>query len=111
MDVRAGARCRGKLPYPNSYRPWAGPNSNTFSRDGPACPRPGDPAPVECGRQEFPAERPRRCPGTERVWISGMPYGLIGILFAADEGLELNLLGLSLGVDTGQTGTVANGPR
>jgi len=40
-----------------------------------------------------------------------MPYGLIGILFAADEGLELNLLGLSLGVDTGQTGTVANGPR
>ena len=26
-------------------------------------------------------------------------YGLIGILFAADEGLELNLLGFHLGVD------------
>jgi hypothetical protein len=28
-----------------------------------------------------------------------LPYGLIGILFAADEGLELNLLGFHLGVD------------
>jgi len=40
-----------------------------------------------------------------------LPYGLIGILFAADEGLELNLLRLSLGVDPGQAGTVAAGPR
>jgi len=38
----------------------------------PASPRPGDPAPVECGRQGFPAGRPRRRPGTERVWISGI---------------------------------------
>ena len=40
-----------------------------------------------------------------------LPYGLIGILFAADEGLELNLLGLSLGVDLGQAGPVAAGSR
>jgi len=40
-----------------------------------------------------------------------LPYDLIGILFAAGEGLELNLLGLSLGVDPGQAGTVAAGPR
>jgi hypothetical protein len=40
-----------------------------------------------------------------------LPYGLIGILFAAGEGLELNLLRLSLGVDPGQAGTVAAGPR
>ena len=37
-------------------------------------------------------------------------YGLIGILFAAREGLEVNLLGLSLGVDPGQAGTLAAGP-
>ena len=33
-----------------------------------------------------------------------LPYGLIDFLFAAGEGLELNLLRLSLGVDPGQAG-------
>ena len=44
----------------------------------------------------------RTSPGKSLTWR---------FLFTAGEGLELNLLGLSLGVDPGQAGTVAAGPR
>ena len=86
----------GSYPYPNSYRPWPGPNSNTFSRDGPACPRPGDPAPVECVGKNFPPSGRVVAPAPSGSGFQVLPYGLIGILFAAREGLEVNLLGLSL---------------
>jgi hypothetical protein len=39
-----------------------------------------------------------RVRGTQRI-VSTIAHGLFGILLAAREGLEVNLLGVSLGVD------------
>jgi len=61
------------------------------------------------GKDFLPAGRVALAPSGSGFQV--LPYGLIGILFAADEGLELNLLGLSLGVDLGQAGPVAAGSR
>ena len=47
-QVRAGVE---NYPYPNTYSPWPGPNSNTFLPTSPNW----DPPPLECGRQGFPA--------------------------------------------------------
>ena len=81
-------------PYSKSYRPWPGPNSNTFL--------------AHIARQvpDLAIQLPSNAVGGRVVApaLSGSGfqvslYGLIGILFAAREGLEVNLLGLSLGVD------------
>ena len=40
-----------------------------------------------------------RVRGTQRIRVSTSLYGLFGILFAAREGLGVNLLGLSLGAN------------
>jgi hypothetical protein len=87
-------------PYPNTYRPWPGPNSNTFL--------------AHIARQvpELEIELPSNAVGKDFLPGGGLVaaapsgsgfqvslYGLIGILLAAREGFEVNLLGLSLGID------------
>jgi hypothetical protein len=87
-------------PYPNTYRPWPGPNSNTFL--------------AHIARQvlELAIQLPSNAVGKDflpdgslfAVAPSGSGfqvslYGLAGILLAAREGLEVNLLGLSFGID------------
>ena len=88
-------------PYPNSYRPWPGPNSNTFlahiARQVPdlAIQLPSN----AVGKDFLPGGRVvrRRHPAGP-----GFRYRFMASsasCFAAREGLEVNLLGLSLGVD------------
>jgi hypothetical protein len=87
-------------PYPKSYRPWPGPNSNTFL--------------AHIARQvpELEIQLPSNAVGKDFLpggdFFASAPsgsgfqvslYGLIGIMLAAREGIEVNLLGLSLGVD------------
>jgi hypothetical protein len=87
-------------PYPNTYRPWPGPNSNTFL--------------AHIARQvpDLAIQLPSNAVGKDFLPGGGLfaaapsgsgfqlsLYGLFGILLAAREGLEVNLLGLSLGVD------------
>jgi Protein of unknown function (DUF3750) len=90
----------GSYPYPNSYRPWPGPNSNTFlahiARQVPdlAIQLPSN----AVGKDFLPGGRVV-APAPSGSGFQVSLYGLIGILFAAREGLEVNLLGLSLGVD------------
>jgi Protein of unknown function (DUF3750) len=87
-------------PYPNAYRPWPGPNSNTFL--------------AHIARQvpELAIQLPSNAVGKDFLpgggWFAAAPsgsgfqlslYGLVGILLAVREGLEVNLLGLSFGVD------------
>lgn len=86
-------------PYPDYYRAWPGPNSNTFVawviREVPdlqvALPN------IAIGKDYLPGE-----------WIAGAPsgsgfqvslQGYAGILASVHEGLELNLLGLSVGIN------------
>jgi hypothetical protein len=96
-EVRAAV---ASYPYPNTYRPWPGPNSNTFL--------------AHIARQvpELAIHLPSNAVGKDFLpggaLLAAAPsgsgfqlslYGLAGILIAAREGLEVNLLGLSLGVD------------
>jgi len=87
-------------PYPSSYRPWPGPNSNTFlahiARQVPE---------LELhllsnavGKDFLPdGSLFAVAPSGSGFQVS--LYGLAGILLAAREGLEVNLLGLSFGID------------
>lgn len=95
--IDEGAR---SYPYPDEYRVWPGPNSNTFVahvlRQVPELKV--DLPPTAIGKDYIPnghlfAETP-----------SGTGYqvslfGLAGLLVGKEEGFELNLLGLTFGFD------------
>jgi hypothetical protein len=87
-------------PYRDSYRTWPGPNSNTFT--------------AWVGRQvpELRLELPPTAIGKDYL-ANGWPaavtpsetgvqvslFGLFGLLVGWEEGVELNLFGLTFGVD------------
>jgi len=87
-------------PYPGAYRAWPGPNSNTFvawiARQVPEL---GLQLPANAiGKDFLPGGRGlAAAPSGSGFQLS--LWGLLGILLAADEGLEINLLGLTLGLD------------
>lgn len=87
-------------PYPDLYRVWPGPNSNTFT------------AFVARAVPQLRVDLPPNAIGKDFLggWhvFGPMPsgtgwqlslFGLLGIGAARDEGVELNLLGLSVGLD------------
>jgi hypothetical protein len=87
-------------PYPNSYRPWPGPNSNTFlAHIARQVPDLAIQLPSNAVGKDFLPDGRVVAPAPSGSGFQVSLYGLIGILFAAREGLEVNLLGLSLGVD------------
>ncbi len=87
-------------PYSNKYQAWPGPNSNTFlAHIGRAVPALQLELPAHAVGKDF-------LPST--TWIAPMPsgtgyhislLGLIGIGFAIKEGIEVNILGLTFGID------------
>jgi hypothetical protein len=87
-------------PYPRAYRIWPGPNSNTFTAwVARRVPELGLALPSNALGKDF-------LPGGAVVAAapSGTGYqlslwGVAGLLVARDEGIEMNLLGLSLGLD------------
>jgi hypothetical protein len=90
----------GAYPYPTSYRTWPGPNSNTFvAYLGRAVPelRLALPAPA-IGKAFIPGGMPvARSPTGPGGQVS--LFGLLGGLGGVAEGLELNVLSLTFGVD------------
>jgi hypothetical protein len=86
-------------PYNGTYRIWPGPNSNTFT------------AFVLRRVPELRVDLPANAVGKDylgrRVFDSSPSgtgaqaslFGVLGLLAAAEEGLEVNLLGLAFGVD------------
>jgi uncharacterized protein DUF3750 len=86
-------------PYPASYSVWPGPNSNTFT------------AYVTRAVPELEIHLPPTAIGKDYLgdrYVATAPsgsgfqlsfYGLAGVLASAVEGIEVNLLGLSFGVD------------
>ena len=90
----------GSYPYPYSYRPWPGPNSNTFlAHIARQVPDLAIQLPSNAVGKDFLPGGHFVDPAPSGSGFQVSLYGLIGILFAAREGLEVNLLGLSLGVD------------
>lgn len=86
-------------PYPDSYRAWPGPNSNTFTafvaRRVPELRL--DLPPNALGKDWLPGTIVDRTPSGTGYQLS--LAGLFGVSVGIEEGFELNLLGLSVGVD------------
>ena len=87
-------------PYRRDYNMWPGPNSNTFT--------------AHVGREvpELAMDLPTTAIGKDFLTNGGIVesapsgtggqlslYGLLGVTVAREEGLELNILALSFGID------------
>jgi hypothetical protein len=89
-----------RYPYPHEYRAWPGPNSNTFTayiaREVPEL---GLDLPSNAVGKDFlpGGTLVARAPSGSGFQVS--LYGLAGIVLAAEEGLEVNVLGLNVGLD------------
>lgn len=87
-------------PYPRWYRAWPGPNSNSFTAYvARQVPELGLGLPANAMGKDFLPGGAffARAPSGSGFQIS--LYGLAGLLIAADEGIEVNLLGLAIGLD------------
>ena len=87
-------------PYPNAYRTWPGPNSNTFvAYVGRAVPELRLELPsTAIGKDFIPGGLPvATTPSGTGLQLSLL--GLAGLLVGWDEGVEVNVLGLTFGVD------------
>ena len=87
-------------PYPDSYRTWPGPNSNTFTayvgREVPEL-RLSLPS-TAIGKDYLPNGAPLGLtPSGTGVQVSLL--GLVGVLGGWEEGVEVNVLGLIFGLD------------
>ncbi|HXQ50031.1 MAG TPA: DUF3750 domain-containing protein [Stellaceae bacterium] len=92
-------------PYPHAYRAWPGPNSNTFTAFvARAVPELGLALPSNAiGKDYLPGGALfAAAPSGTGYQIS--LFGVAGILLARAEGIEINLLGLNLGIDFASPG-------
>ena len=98
--IAAVERAVAAYPHARGYRLWPGPNSNTctafVAREVPGL---GVHLPVTAiGKDFLPGGAVfGRAPSGTGFQVS--LYGLLGVIVAASEGLEINVLGLSFGVD------------
>jgi hypothetical protein len=89
-----------RYPFNDRYTVWPGPNSNTFTafvaREVPGLRV--DLPPTAIGKDYLPAWRPvAKSPSGTGFQVSVI--GLAGVMLALEEGLEVNFLGLTFGVD------------
>ena len=87
-------------PYIEEYRLWPGPNSNTFTAFvGRHVPELRLDLPVTAIGKDYPVNGAivESAPSGTGYQLS--LYGMAGIMLARQEGLELNVLGLSFGID------------
>ena len=86
--------------YPHEYHVWPGPNSNTFTahvvRETPELQV--DLPPTAIGKDFFlNSTLVDWAPSGKGFQISA--YGLLGLMLGIEEGIEVNVLGLTMGVD------------
>jgi hypothetical protein len=88
-----------RYPYANRYRVWPGPNSNTFVawvlRAVPGVR--GDLPATAIGKDYLGKLPLRRTPSGTGLQLSF--FGLLGVLVGWREGIEVNILGLTFGLD------------
>jgi hypothetical protein len=91
-----------RYPYADTYRVWPGPNSNTFTafvlRDLPELRV--DLPPTAIGKDYLGASVFARTPSGTGVQLS--VFGVLGVLAGVEEGVEINVLGLTIGIDPQQ---------
>lgn len=92
-------------PYPNDYRSYPGPNSNTFlahiGRQVPALKL--DLPANAIGKDYRPVYSPVGI-SPSGTGIQASLLGLLGISLGWEEGIEINVLGLNLGIDWNSPG-------
>jgi hypothetical protein len=104
-DLAAGAipkilEAAATYPYADEYQLWPGPNSNTFmAYVGRQVPELKMDLPATAIGKDYPINGSMidRSPSGTGYQLSLL--GVFGITLAREEGIELNLLGLSFGVD------------
>ena len=87
-------------PFPDQYRTWPGPNSNTFiAHIGREVPELGlDMPPIAVGKDYLTnGSLLARTPSGSGVQLSLL--GILGLSVGRTEGLEINLFGLIVGID------------
>jgi len=87
-------------PFADTYRTWPGPNSNTFTAHiGRSVPELRLDLPANAiGKDYVPLSSPI-VQAPSGTGLQASLLGVLGVLVAAEEGVEINVLGLSLGVD------------
>jgi hypothetical protein len=89
-----------RYPYDGLYRTWPGPNSNTFTAFvARAVPELGLELPPTAIGKDYLGGTTFAAPSPSGSGYQISLFGLLGILVAVDEGLEINLLGLTFGLD------------
>jgi hypothetical protein len=92
-------RAAHDYPYAGEYSAWPGPNSNTFTAwIGRATPELEiDLPPTAIGKDYLRHQVFAKAPSGSGFQLS--LYGLLGVLASRVEGVEVNVLGLSFGVN------------
>lgn len=87
-------------PYPDQYRSWPGPNSNTFTAHiARSVPELGLELPPTAIGKDYLANGNLFAPTPSGTGYQLSLLGLLGLSLGRDEGLEVNVLGLTLGID------------
>jgi hypothetical protein len=87
-------------PYPDEYRTWPGPNSNSFTAYiGRAVPELGLELPPTAIGKDYLNNGSLFAPTPSGTGYQVSLLGLLGLSVAREEGLEVNLLGLIFGLD------------
>ena len=87
-------------PYAERYRSWPGPNSNTFlAHIGRAVPELRLDLPPTAIGKDFLANGDLAALAPSGTGVQVSLFGLGGLLVGWEEGLEVNVLGLSFGLD------------
>ncbi|HEX2528064.1 MAG TPA: DUF3750 domain-containing protein [Geminicoccus sp.] len=89
-----------RYPYPESYVIWPGPNSNTFIayliRQVPEL---AMEMPAHAVGKDWIANGVPFAAATSRTGVQLSLFGVLGLTVALAEGIEVNLLGLVVGID------------
>jgi hypothetical protein len=87
-------------PYPDTYVTWPGPNSNTFTAYiGREVPELGLNMPSNAVGKDYLANGALVAMTPSGTGAQFSLLGVAGVLIGADEGIEVNLFGLALGID------------
>lgn len=92
-----------RYPYHDEYRTWPGPNSNTFiAHIGRSVPDLRLDLPANAIGKDYQPLSSALGRAPSGTGVQASLFGLLGVIVAPEEGLEVNVLGLSLGVDVAE---------
>jgi hypothetical protein len=90
-------------PYADTYRTWPGPNSNTFvAHIGRSVPALRLDLPANAIGKDYRPLSSAVGRAPSGTGFQASLVGLLGVIVAPEEGVEINVLGLSLGVDVAE---------